>query len=524
MNTPPRVEAAPVKAGLREWSALGVLMLATVLLAIDGTVLYLAVPALTADIAPTATQMLWIGDVYSFALAGLLVTMGNLADRIGRKRLLLIGSIGFGLASALAAFSTTPEMLIAARVLLGVAGATIMPSTLSIARNLFDDPVQRTTAIAAWTAGATGGAALGPLIGGFLLEHYWWGSVFLINVPLMIIVVIAGLVLIPESKNPHGARLDLTSAALSVTAIVSIVFAVKHAVGTGLDWTVPATIALGVGAGWAFVRRQRGLPQPLIDVSLFRLPAFSGAVAADAIAIFAFIGVMFFFSQHLQLVMGMTPFQAGLAELPATVATIAVVGIVGYLLTRLGRGRAIAAGLALSALGLVGLAITEGWSTYWGMGVSLAVIGLGVGAAMTLSTDAVVSAAPPERAGAAASISETAYEFGVALGIAVLGTLHTVIYRASLQLPDNVSAPTATPSTTRLPPPPTSCRTRPPSSQKPSTPSLLVSKASPSSPQLCWPSPPQSPSKSSHHSEKRHTQQRSQSHDDADCSSRSRSQ
>lgn len=440
MSAPPHIDAAPAKAGPREWSALAVLMLATVLLAVDGTVLYLAVPALTADIAPTATQMLWIGDVYSFALAGLLVTMGNLADRIGRKRLLLIGSIGFGLASALAAFSTTPEMLIAARVLLGVAGATIMPSTLSIARNLFDDPVQRTTAIAAWTAGATGGAALGPLVGGFLLEHYWWGSVFLINVPLMIIVVIAGIVLIPESKNPGGGRLDLVSAALSVTAIVSIVYAVKQVVGTGLDWTVPAIVVLGFGAGWAFLRRQRALTQPLIDVSLFRLPAFSGAVAADTVAIFAFIGVMFFFSQHLQLVMGMTPFQAGLAELPATIATVVVVGIVGYLLTRFGRGRAIAAGLAVSALGLVALAITEGWSTYWGIGVSLGIIGLGVGAAMTLSTDAVVSAAPAERAGAAASISETAYEFGVALGIAVLGSLHTVVYRARLHVPEHLSA------------------------------------------------------------------------------------
>jgi DHA2 family multidrug resistance protein-like MFS transporter len=439
MSTAPCVSSIPVKAGMREWSALAVLILATVLLAIDGTVLYLAVPALTADIAPTATQLLWIGDVYSFALAGLLVTMGNLADRIGRKRLLLIGSIGFGLASALAAFSTTPELLIAARVLLGVAGATIMPSTLSIARNLFDDPVQRTTAIAAWTAGATGGAALGPLAGGFLLEHFWWGSVFLINVPLMVIVVIAGIVLVPESANPNGARLDLYSAALSVTAIVSIVFAVKHVVGTGLDWTVPVTVALGVGAGWAFLRRQRALPQPLVDISLFRLPAFSGAVAADTIAIFAFIGVMFFFSQHLQLVMGMTPFQAGLAELPATIATVAVVGIVGYLLSRLGRGRAIAVGLTVSALGLVALAVTEGWSTYWGIGVSLGIIGLGVGAAMTLSTDAVVSAAPAERAGAAASISETAYEFGVALGIAVLGTLHTIVYRAHVHIPEHLS-------------------------------------------------------------------------------------
>jgi DHA2 family multidrug resistance protein-like MFS transporter len=435
MHTRPSAPPAPVKAGLREWSALGVLMLATVLLAIDGTVLYLAVPALTADIAPSAIQMLWIGDVYSFALAGLLITMGNLADRIGRKRLLLIGSIGFGLASALAAFSTTPEMLIAARVLLGVAGATIMPSTLAIARNLFVDPVQRTTAIAAWTAGATGGAAFGPLVGGFLLEHYWWGSVFLINVPLMVIVVIAGIFLIPESKNPDGGRLDLTSAALSVVAIVAIVYAVKHLVGTGLDWSVPATLVIGVATGWLFLRRQRALPQPLIDLSLFRLPAFSGAVAADTIAIFAFIGVMFFFSQHLQLVLGMSPFQAGLAELPATIATVIVVGIVGYLLSRLGRGRAIAVGLTTAALGLVGLAVTEGWSTYWGIGVSLGVIGLGVGAAMTLSADAIVSAAPAERAGSAASIAETAYEFGVALGIAVLGSLHAILYRSRLDLP-----------------------------------------------------------------------------------------
>ncbi|OBB89355.1 MFS transporter [Mycolicibacterium peregrinum] len=440
MPAPLCAREVPVRAGVREWAALAVLMLATVLLAIDGTVLYLAVPALAADITPTATQMLWIGDVYSFALAGLLVTMGNLADRIGRKRLLLIGSIGFGLASALAAFSTTPEMLITARVLLGVTGATIMPSTLSIARNLFADPVQRTTALAAWTAGATGGAALGPLVGGFLLERYWWGSVFLINVPLMVVVVLAGIALLPESKNPDGGRLDLVSATLSIAAIVPTVFAVKHVVGTGFDWTVAASVFLGTGGAWAFLRRQRALTQPLIDLSLFRLPAFSGAVAADTIAIFAFIGVMFFFSQHLQLVLGMSPFQAGLAELPASIATVAVVGIVGHLLTRLGRGRAIAGGLAISALGLVSLAITEGWSTYWGIGVSLGIIGLGVGAAMTLSTDAVVSAAPAERAGAAASISETAYELGVALGIAVLGTLHTVFYRTRLPVPEHLSA------------------------------------------------------------------------------------
>lgn len=194
------------RATTRDWLALGVLTLAVVLLAVDGTVLALAVPALSADLAPSATQILWIGDIYSFALAGLLVTMGNVADRIGRKRLLLIGSVGFGLSSVLAAFSSTPEMLIVARAVLGISGATLMPSTLSIVRSIFLDPAQRTRAIAIWSAGATGGAAAGPLIGGALLEHFWWGSVFLINVPVVVVILIAGSFLLPSRAIPRGRR------------------------------------------------------------------------------------------------------------------------------------------------------------------------------------------------------------------------------------------------------------------------------------------------------------------------------
>ncbi|MEB7505480.1 MFS transporter [Arthrobacter koreensis] len=440
MSTLPKT---PPRAGRREWIALIVPILAVTLLAIDGTVLYMAVPALTADLAPTATQILWIGDIYSFVLAGLLVTMGNLADRIGRKRLLLIGSVAFGLASVMAAFAPSAEILILSRALLGIAGATVMPSTLSIIRNLFLDPVQRTRAIAIWSAGAMAGGAVGPLVGGALLEFFWWGSVFLINVPVIAVILVLGAWLLPESRNPDAGRIDLLSALLSVLAIVPLVFAIKQAVGSGFGWPGLAGALVGLAAGWLFIRRQRGMQTPLVDVSLFKIPAFSGAVAANTLSIFAFLGVLFFFSQYLQLVRGYSPFWAGMAEMPATIASIAVVAVVGVALTKLGRGRAIGAGLFVGALGLAALGVTEGLPSYLGIGISLAVIGLGTGLAMTLSTDAVVAAAPRERAGAAASISETAYELGIALGIAVLGSVQTALYRAQLQLPSDVPPETA---------------------------------------------------------------------------------
>jgi DHA2 family multidrug resistance protein-like MFS transporter len=435
--------AVPVRAGRRAWSALIVLTLAVVLLAVDGTVLTLAIPALTADLGPSSTQILWMGDIYSFMLAGLLVTMGNVADRFGRKRLLLLGSVGFGVSSALAAFAPNPELLIAARALLGVFGATIMPSTLSILRNLFDDPRQRATAIAVWAAGATGGAAIGPLVGGALLEHFWWGSVFLLNVPVMIAVVVAGLALLPESRDPAGHRVDLPSAALSVAFIVPIVYAIKHLAGSGFDVSVVLTAAVGAAAGVLFVGRQRRLPHPLVDVSLFRVPAFAGAVIAETIAIFAFVGLLFFFSQYLQLVRGLSPLRAGLVELPATIASMLVIAVAGTVLTRLGRGRAIAVGMSVSATGLLMLAGAEAAPGYWLLCVAVAVCGLGAGLSTTLATDAVVGAVPKERAGAASSISETAYELGVALGIAILGSLQTALYRARLDvtaLPENLGA------------------------------------------------------------------------------------
>lgn len=425
----------PPLAGRREWSALAVLVLVVTLLAVDGTVLYLAVPSLTADIAPTATQLLWIGDIYSFVLAGLLITMGNIADRIGRKRLLLIGATAFGVASALAAFAPNAETLIAARALLGIAGATLMPSTLSIVRAMFTDAKQRTTAIAVWSMGAMAGAAVGPLVGGVLLENFWWGSVFLINLPIMALVLIAGPILVPESRGDTSATIDLRSALLSILSIVPIVYAVKHWVGSGWDASVPLFVLIGLVAGTIFVRRQLRLPHPLLDITLFRVPAFSGAVAANGLAIFAFVGLLYFFSQYLQLVREYGPLRAGLAELPTTLASMVVILFVGFLAVRLGAGRAISLGLAVGALGLAGIGLTAFHAPYWGLGAALVVIGLGTGVAMTLSTDAVVSAVPKERAGAASAIAETAYELGVALGIAVLGSVHLATYRSHLDLP-----------------------------------------------------------------------------------------
>ena len=419
----------------RQWGILGVLTLAVMLLAVDGSVLALAVPSLSADLDPTANQILWIGDIYSFAIAGLLVTVGNIADRYGRKRTLLVGATGFAAASLLCALAPDANVLILGRFLLGVFGAAVMPSTLSIVRDTFDDPRQRTRAIAIWSIGTTAGAAIGPLLGGFLIEHFRWSSVFFINLPIMVLVLAVGIPMLRESYGNRRASVDIASSALSILTVVPIVYVVKEAAHGGFGWPQALALVLGAASGWAFARRQRRLEHPLLDLGLFRIPAFSGAVLTAGIAIFALVGLLYFFSQYLQLVRGMAPLAAGLVEMPATVTGILAALAAPRLLPRLGQGGAIALGTALLGVGMGIVAAAESVPGIFLILVGVGVLGFGAGMTSTLTTDAIVGAAPASRAGAASAISETAYELGAACGIAVLGSVLSSYYRWFVALP-----------------------------------------------------------------------------------------
>ncbi len=417
------------RAGRREWAALAVLALAVLLIAIDGTVLGLAVPFLSRDLRPTGTELLWIVDVYSFVLAGLLVTMGTLGDRIGRRRLLLVGAAGFGAASVLAAYAWSPGSLIAARALLGVAGATIMPSTLALVRNLFRDARQRTVAIGIWSAMAAAGASVGPLLGGWLLEHFWWGSVFLINLPIMAALLLIAPWLVPESRHPVSGRFDLTSALLSLAAVLPVVYGLKRATETGIDTTVVAVACAGMFSGIVFVRRQRRLTAPLLDVGLFADRVFSGAVAINLLAVFALVGGLFFGSQFLQLVVGLSPLEAGRHLLPGTVAALGGTLLASLLARRLPVWVLLATGLLTVAAGfalMTGLRSGDGPDRFV---LAFCLVGVGVGLALTLTNDAVLRAVPASRAGAAAAVAETAYELGTALGVAILGSILAATYR-----------------------------------------------------------------------------------------------
>ncbi len=424
---------------LRRWSALAVLALPVLLISIDMTVLGFAVPALTTDLGPTSTELLWIVDIYSFLLAGLLVLMGNLGDRIGRRRLLVAGAAAFGGASLVAAFSTTAEVLIAARALLGLGGATLMPSTLALLRSVFPDARERRLAIAVWAAAFSGGAALGPIIGGFLLEQFWWGSVFLVNAPVMVLLLVGAPLLLPESR-PRPGPFDALSAVLSIAGVLPLVYALKTAAHDGVSVPVLVGLAAGLGLLWTFVRRQRRLAEPLLDLRLFGSRAFSVAVTTNLLTVFALLGLMFFLPQYLMLVLGMSPLVAGLWMLPLAGATVAGSLAAPWLARALPLRWVIGGGMALAATGLAA-------GTMLGVDgdrVVLVVVGLligtGVGAAEALTNDVILATAPPERAGAAASVSETAYEFGGAMGTAVLGTVGMSVYAAHLGAVDGVPA------------------------------------------------------------------------------------
>ena len=420
------------KATRRDWIGLGVIALPCLLYSMDLTVLNLAVPRLSADLKPSSAQLLWIIDIYGFLVAGSLITMGTLGDRIGRRRLLLIGAAAFGAASIAAAFSTSAEMLIATRALLGVAGATLAPSTLSLIRNMFLDPHQRTVAIGVWVTSYSVGGAIGPLVGGVMLQYFWWGSVFLVGVPVMVLLLVVGPILLPEFRDPKAGRLDLVSAALSLAAVLSVVYGLKRVAEGGAGWWPALTILAGLALGVAFVRRQRSLTDPLIDLRLFRIPAFNASLTLYMLATLIAFGAYIFIAQYLQLVLGLSPLQAGLATVPSMLGFVVGSNVVPWITRRIGPATTMASGLIFAAAGFglltqvdgaSGLPVLIGGSVIYSLGISPVVI---------LATDLIVGCAPVERAGAASAISETSSELGGALGIAILGSIGVAVYRGAM--------------------------------------------------------------------------------------------
>jgi DHA2 family multidrug resistance protein-like MFS transporter len=427
----PAATTAEEEVGRRpgRWLALAVLVLAVLLVAVDATVLGLATPFISEDLRPTGTQLLWIGDVYSFVIAGLLVTMGSLGDRVGRKRVLLVGAAVFGAVSVLNAYATSPELLIVARALLGAAGATLMPATLALIRNLFQDPRERSLAIGVWGAAASAGTAVGPIVGGFLLEHFWWGSVFLINLPVMAVLVVVGVRVLPESRNPDPGPWDLPGVALSLVGMVAVVWAVKEAAAGAFTPAAAAAGLLGALALYAFVRRQLRLPRPLLDMRLFARRGFSTAVLADLLTVLGLSGLVFFLSQYLQLVQGRSPLEAGLAELPAAVGAVVSGLLAGRAARRYSVRAVVSGGLAAVGLALASLTVLGQSTGYPVLAAVLLVVGTGAGFSFTVTADVILTAVPKEQAGSASAVSETAYELGAALGIALLGSVVTGVYR-----------------------------------------------------------------------------------------------
>lgn len=443
MTTFHTARPTPIRAGAREWSALAVLMLPVLLVSIDNTVLSFALPALSVALQPSGVQLLWIVDVYALMLAGLLIAMGSLGDRLGRRRLLLVGAAGFGAASIVAAYSSSAESLIASRALLGVFGATLMPSTLSLIRNLFINREQRRLAIAVWAAMFSGGAALGPVVGGWLLEHFWWGSVFLINVPIIMVLIAAAMFLVPESRDPDPGPVDLISIVLSMSAMLPVVVGIKQLAQHGLSDLALAAFAVGIGSAIAFVRRQRRISHPMLDLDVFSNRVFSGAIVSNLLSLMGLAGFVFFGAQFLQLVLGMDPLAAAMVLVPGLVATIVAGFVAVRLVEHVAVNIVVSASFGLSAAGYAIVVFIGDAPTMLTFGIAFTVLGIGIGLAETLTNDLMLASVPAHKAGSASAISETAYEIGAVLGTAVLGSILTRSYQQHLRVPEAVQEQSA---------------------------------------------------------------------------------
>lgn len=440
----PAATAPPTRATRREWLCLAAIALPCAVYAMDLTVLNLALPAIAAQLKPTASQLLWTIDIYGFMVAGLLITMGTLGDRIGRRRMLLIGAALFAAASTIAAFATSVEMLIVMRALLGVAGATIAPSTMSLIRNMFHDEHERQFAIGVWIASYSLGATIGPLVGGVLLAFFPWGAVFLAAVPVMLLLLLVGPWLLPEYRDPNAGQVDLPSVALSLAAVLAVIYGIKQLAEFGVSaW--PVLIAgAGLMLGGLFARRQRRLAYPLLDLALFRNPAFNAAIAAYAASSVAMFGVYIFITQYLQGVLGLAPLAAGVATLPWSLAFAGGSLATPALARRFGKLPLLIGGQWVAAVGLLMLAAVDvpapigqtgplgPWSGLPMLVASTLVTSLGMAPVITIGNELMITAAPPQRAGAASALAETSAEFSGALGIAVFGSLGSMLFARAL--------------------------------------------------------------------------------------------
>ncbi|MGB8818347.1 MAG: MFS transporter [Rhizobiaceae bacterium] len=433
-------KATPL-AGRREWIGLGILSIACLIYSMDLSVLFLAIPAIVADLQPDAAQILWINDIYGFMVAGFLVTMGTLGDRVGRRKVLLIGAAAFGAASILAAFSSSATMLISSRALLGIAGATIAPSTLSLIVNMFRNQSERNRAIGIWGTAFSVGGLIGPVIGGVLLQYFHWGSVFLINVPIMAALLASAPFLLPEYHNEQAGKLDLVSVALSLMAVLPVIYGLKEIAAYGFQASALLPIFVGTIFGLLFIRRQKALTDPLIDLALFRLPAFNVSLMVNLAGVFFVFGIFLFQNQYLQLVLGLSPLDAGLWSVaPSLVFTL--MSLHAWRVTeRFGAVRSVVFGLVVYAVGVACMGLAALMQNLYGILGSSMIIAIGFVPVILTTTGLIVGSAPPERAGSASAISETSAEFGGALGVALLGSLSTFIYRAMTTGADFSSLP-----------------------------------------------------------------------------------
>lgn len=429
-----------MRAAKKDWVALAVLMLPVLLVSIDNTVLSLALPSISKTLTPSATQLLWVVDSYSLVLAGLLVSMGSLGDIFGRRKMLLIGAVGFTFISVFAAYSVNAQMLIFSRVFMGVFGAMLMPATLSLIRNIFHVREQRRLAIAIWASCFSAGAALGPIVGGVLLEYFWWGSVFLLAVPVMIVLIVCAPFLIPESKNPNPAKINFVAIVLLFCTIIPVVYSIKVVAHDGVNLKSLVLVVVGLFVGFVFVKMQLKSRNPLLEIDLFRSKVFTGAVNINLFSTFALVGALLFISQHLQLVLGLSPLQAAFKLTPGLLLMIVASLSVVYVVRFVQPGKIVVFAIFLASMGYVVIALFGSSPNSLGIVVAFALLGVGIGSAETLANDFIISAVPAEKAGAASGISETAYELGVVLGTSIIGGILTATYSNKVVMPAGLSA------------------------------------------------------------------------------------